>query len=504
MAYKQLLYTVEKTKVLWLYATRIANGETSFGFVEDVAGGTNYLPLGTLPTNKRLAWVSWENKVYFSNLDINLTRLKGKEIENVNTSENYVSGTSDLPEITDKGYREVRAKYMVASDDHLMLGNLVVDGNTSSLILIWSDLYDPDLFVIDSSTEAGYYVMPAQGKEIMGLSFCQGYTNIFTRTGIKSGRYVGYANGIYEFTDIPGNTGCGYHYSVVAGKDLTFFIGNDNFYVLDGNTVQPIGDAIWKLFKATLDTSDLEVVGEIDETKDLVYWRFLANGENGTVSETYYELLYNYKEQKWSLRDSEGILDNWESSESLVTAITCDTLNVPCSYYVSGISPRLCSEFVNEFSFSSLFLTEGSFLEESETTKDGVNGAGREFFLETKDFTFSITDTSVRFNSVRLICDHSEMLGSEASLNESYLEVAVGYRNNLAGDFTWTEYVQVASGGKDEREILFRFRKYNITGKIFKLRVRAKHMTSSFLKVLSSCQFSIEVPDEQSSSYVTR
>jgi hypothetical protein len=385
-----------------------------------------------------------------------------------------------------------------------MLGNLVVDGNTSSLILVWSDLYNPDNFVVDSSTEAGYYVMPAQGKEIMGLSFCQGYTNIFTRSGIKSARYVGLANGIYEFADIPGNTGCGYHYSVIAGKDLTFFIGNDNFYVLDGNTVQPIGDAVWKLFKATLNTADLDVIGAIDETKDIVYWKFLANGENGTVNGAYYELLYNYKEQKWSLRDSEGILDNWRSLESLVTAITCDTLNVPCSYYESGISPRLCSEFVNTFSFSSLFLNADGFLEEDDATKDGVNGAGRDFFLETKDFTFFITDTSVRFNSLRLICNHNEMLGSEAIANESYLEVAVGYRNNLTEAFTWTDYVKVSSGGKDEREILFRFRKYNITGKIFKLRIRARHKDSSFLNILSSCQFSIEVPDEQSSSYVTR
>jgi len=504
MANSQLLSTLERTNVSWLYVAKVDGSSTSLNFVQEQAGGATSSLVGSLATSGRLAWVPWENKIYLGNKDVNLSKLQGKSLDSVNTSDTYKTGTDDKPDFTDRNYREVCAKYLVASDDHLMLGNVVIDGNESSLMLIWSDLYDPDTFVVDSSTEAGYYVMPAQGKEIMGLAYCRGYTNIFTRKGIKAARYVGYSNGIYEFTDISNDVGCGYHYSVISGKDAVFFAGNDNFYILDGNEVQPIGDAIWKMFQDTLSSSNVDLVGTLDEDTDIVSWRFLANGSNGTTDGLYYNLTYNYREQKWSLRDTEGILDVWSSKVNVVTAITCDEINTPCSYYVVGVSPRLCSEFVRAFNFNKLFLVSDSFLEESETTKDGINGAGREFFLETKDLTFTITDTSVRFNHIRLICDHSNMLGSEATATGSYLEASVGYKNNLANAYTWTDYIKVSTGGTDKREVLFRFRKYNITGKLFRVRLRAKHVTTSFLNTLSSCQFSIEIPDEQSSSYVTR
>jgi hypothetical protein len=504
MAYKQILSTISNTNVVWLYCTDVVEGNTLVKRVQDETGSIITSTVGSLSTTGRLSYAPWENRIYFSNKDTQLKRIKGKSITDVLTSDTYASGTKLPVGVGEIGYREVCAKYLVGSDDHLMMANLKVDGNDSPLMLVWSDLYNPDLFVVDSSTEAGYYDMPPQGGEIMGLAYCRGYTLILTRKQIKAARYIGYSSGIYEFMEISNSVGCRYHYSVISAKDIVFFIGYDNFYAIDANELQPIGDGVWKFFQDTIYSLNEEVPAFFDEEAEVVYWKYKANGVNGTTSGNYYDLLYNYKEQKWALRDSEGILQSWRTSSTVVTAITCDELNVPCSYYTGSVTPQRCSDFVRLFSFTSLFLTADTFLVESETSKDGVDESGRTVFIETKDMTFTVSDTAVRLSSIRLLCAHQGMLGDATTESGAYVEISVGYKNNLANEFAWTNYVRVANNAFEEREVNFRFRKYNIAGKIFRLRIRALQAGASFLKSISSCQITVDIPDEQSASYVTR
>lgn len=497
MSLKQILSVTEGGNTSWLYVTDI-NTATEVKHVDQHSGSINTTLLGSLATVGRLAWIAWENCIYLSNKQLNLTRVKAKTVKVISTSDSANDDGDPIP-VGDFGYRRVCAKYLCNSDDHLMLANLVIDGTNLPLMLVWSDLYDPENFVVSSGTEAGYSQVRTTELEITGLAYSRGYTNIFTKNSIISARYVGYDAGLYQFSNLSTSVGCRFHYSVVQAKDAVFFIGKDNFYTLDGTSLSPIGYQVWKLFSEALYSIDDDIPGFLDEAHDIVYWQFKANGSHGTISGNYYHLMYNYREQKWSLRDSEGILDRWQTLSTVVTAITCDELPNPCSTYTQG-----CDTFVRSFSYTKLFLSSGGFLEEIDSKKDGVNGSGRNFFLETGDLAFTATDTMVHLDGVRLFMNHSDMLGAEAVANEAYFEASIGYKNNSSDDFKWTDYVKVSSSGFDLREINFRFRKYNISGKVFRLRLRAKELGTSFLNTISTCQFSIDIPDEQEANFVTR
>lgn len=488
---------------MWLYLTAVAGDTTTIRRVTQVNNNMSFEPLGSLATGKHLNWVAWDTNIYVINEEVTLHKLYGKSLTLISTSDTSGSGGKPNP-AGSTGYRKVCARYAVNADDHLMLGNLSIDGTAEPLMLVWSDLYDPENFVVSSGTEAGFYNVRSTEQEIMGLAYSKGYTNILTRNSIMLARYVGYDAGLFDFTTLSNSIGCRYHGSVVQAKDAVFFIGKDNFYSIDGANVAPIGQPVWKFFDKTNFSIDDSIFGYLSEQDDIVFWKFRANGNNGTISGAYYDLMFNYVEQKWSLRESEGILDYWSSQNTCTTAITCDEISSACNSFTEGSEFYKCSDFVRSFSYTKLFLVSSGLLQENTGRKDGINGAGRDFFLETGDMVFSAVDAEVHLDEVRLFMSHNEMLCEEAASNSAYIEVAVGYKLNSSDTFHWTDYVRVTNERFDKRDINFRFRKYNISGKVFRLRIRARELGSSYLNTISTCQLSIDIPNEQEANYVTR
>jgi hypothetical protein len=231
---------------------------------------------------------SWQDAVYVASHEFNSIKLDGP------TASDVVFG--DIA-------TTVKAKHVLVADDRVFYGNLIQDGSKRAYRVIWSDLYTGDNFTLSESSEAGSYDVGFNKNVITGLSQQHGRINIFTQNSIVQARYVGITQGTYTFETLYNGVGNLYHYSVVNGKGADFFIGRDNFYVLDGTQVIPIGDDIWNVWlNIRKNNRETDIRGYFNDLDTEVYWTVLANGNEGTVDNELWDIVYNYKEKQWYLR----------------------------------------------------------------------------------------------------------------------------------------------------------------------------------------------------------
>lgn len=495
MGFTDIFGTISGGNNLWLYVLN-QEGETEqviYRARQD-SGIITLTELSSLFVKGRLAKTKWGEKIFLTGESCNLLKLQRKTLSTVNTD--------DL-EPDDDGYesRAVSAKYCINADDHLMLANVTINSAKQPLMLVWSDLYDPENFVESTGTEAGYFILQAANEgEITGLGYQKGYVIFTTKTGIHSARYVGYSAGLFEFGSISNSIGCRFHYSLVQAKDILFFAGHDNFYAIDGTMVESFGDPVWELFTELNKNPYGDLPGFADVTKKIVYWRFIANGEKGTVDGKPYELIYNYEEQKWALRASDGIVAFWENLSDVVTSVTCDELPVPCSSFPAGVT---CADFKESFTFARLAVTESLLLKESSTTKAGIDGKGKTITLETKDFIFNSIDQTICVDKVKLLCQHTNMLGTIANTNGAYIKMQIGARDNLSDTIRWSSQVEIdKTVATDVDNMYFHFRPDNVRGKIFRIKLEAYQKANSYVDTIAAFQITLDIPNE--TDYVTR
>ena len=200
-----------------------------------------------------------------------------------------------------KGEKEVAvyvsAKYILVTKDRLFLGNLLIDGEDNPGSIMWSDINNPEDFEVTRSKEADIFNLGANANEVTGLAWTEGVVVTFTKNSIWRSDYEGHDDR-FRTTVLTSNTGCIYHYSVVTVNEISYFIGKDNFYALDGLTLVPIGDPIWNWFNQVAETTKTDnIMGHYELDQDAVSWVFQRKD-----SGNFWCIKYSIRDKIWTTR----------------------------------------------------------------------------------------------------------------------------------------------------------------------------------------------------------
>lgn len=194
------------------------------------------------------------------------------------------------------------AKYMVVTKDRLFLGNVMVGNSYYPARIQWSNINNPEDFSTGLNKEADYSNLGVNAREITGMAYVRDVVVTFCRNCIYRSDYEGHE---YSFrtTLLTVNTGCIYHYSAITVNDLVFFIGKDNFYVLDQFTEVKIGDAIWDWFMKNIKDQFAEkVIAQYELEQNTVSWVFSRAGTDDAWC-----IKYNITQKTWSIRSMQTV-----------------------------------------------------------------------------------------------------------------------------------------------------------------------------------------------------
>ena len=273
--------------------TRIyATSEDAVYYLDNDSNSFLAVPNGSLTgADTQVAFVPWYDRIYITKLGQPLMSLRDTRLEVIDSSWQRDSGNTS-------------ARYAIDADNHLYLANLTEGINSAPTRVRWSDLKNPENFEVSRATEADFFDLEASDTEITGLSKQRGYIIIYTRSSIWRAQYIGLPS-IFSHIPIFNEIGNVFHNSVIRDRGRDFFIGEDNFYLLDGLNLTQIGDPIWKFFESDLG-DDFEfndyVYGYLDKQNMECIWIYRPEG-----STTFSSVVYNYKERKWSVRDEVNI-----------------------------------------------------------------------------------------------------------------------------------------------------------------------------------------------------
>lgn len=160
-----------------------------------------------------------------------------------------------------------------------------------------SGLRDQTLWTPSAATQAANgRLLDTPGKITAGAAL--GIDVVAYKAGsMYLGRYVGPPL-IWLWQRVPGDVGCSGAESVVVVEDKHFFVGQNDFYVYDGTTPQPLNAPCREWFLDNLNESFRSgIIGSVDVPRSLIYWHFTgANQTTGTLNQV---LIYNYRTNQW-------------------------------------------------------------------------------------------------------------------------------------------------------------------------------------------------------------
>jgi hypothetical protein len=149
------------------------------------------------------------------------------------------------------------------------------NGFHDPLLIRWCDVNNYYSWIGDVTNQAGSYRIPKGSKIIQALQASQ-QTLVFTDTGLWSMQYVGQPY-IYQFNEL--GTGCGLIGRKAAGtvSNITYWMGNSQFYRLAGEGIEPIPCPVWDIVFQTFQENNLT-------SADFDKIRFAANSMFGEVT----------------------------------------------------------------------------------------------------------------------------------------------------------------------------------------------------------------------------
>ena len=272
----------------------LASNVYAFGEVEPLIYRNDSEEFEVIPipwyTPRRVptASVNWMGKLYATRPGFPLTRLDGSKFHLVDSA--YEVGRPNLS-----------ARYAIINANHLMVANIRYGAGQYLGRVQWSDIYLPEQWKILEATEADFFDVTDDGLEVTGLSNQRGAAVIYTVNGIWRAVYERLPI-IYRFEQIFTGIGNVYHYAQIQVKDVDFFIGQDNIYILDGLAApQPIGTPIWEFFINDLKDNfrgNMVIAGQNERFSE-VFWTY--ESKDGSLQ----QIVFNYLENQWSRRGAQ-------------------------------------------------------------------------------------------------------------------------------------------------------------------------------------------------------
>lgn len=195
----------------------------------------------------------------------------------------------------------VRAQCLEDYKDFLFLANTEEDGDSYPSRLRWSQWQNPRLWHNneDGSGMAGYVDANEIEGRIVSIKKIGDTLAVYKERGIITINYTG-GETVFSKELLTTKAGLVSPNAIVVLPHSHVFIGKDNIYEFDGNTVTPIGDPIRKWFFN--DVVSLEkIIGYYNESsKDIVFAYSSGSVEDINKDKA---ITYNTYTHAWSVRD---------------------------------------------------------------------------------------------------------------------------------------------------------------------------------------------------------
>lgn len=203
------------------------------------------------------------------------------------------------------------ARTIATIKDFLVAGNTSDADGEIPYRVRWSAIGDPLSWTVNSITQADFQNLDGGGGDIMQIIGGE-FGVIFLERAIYRMDYVG-SPAIFQFRQVEFARGTPAPKSVVQVGNLIAYLGQDGFYMFDGNQSIPIGaNKVDKYFFGDVDFFNISrVVAAVDPTRQLIFWIYPNKSNiNGTPNAG---LVYNYSQNstfRWSRLELTNITDN--------------------------------------------------------------------------------------------------------------------------------------------------------------------------------------------------
>ena len=217
--------------------------------------------------------------VQFGNVVITANNAEKLQAWTVGTSTTWADVSSDAP----------ICKYVTVVRDFVVTGNQSANPNRVQ----WSDINDETDWVSSAASQADFQDIP-DGGDIIGLTGGE-FGLIFLQNSIHRMTYVG-SPLFFQFDNISRGIGCFAQGSIAQYNRTSFFLGDNGFYMCDGQTVTAIGaEKVDRWFFDNVDIQDIDnMSAQVDPERKIVIWNFK------NVSSGYNQLMYQWELGRWS------------------------------------------------------------------------------------------------------------------------------------------------------------------------------------------------------------
>ena len=243
----------------------------------DTLTGGNYRirRLYSVPTDERWQFSVVNDVFCFTNGNVNVQKWDGSAATAVD-----IDATN-----------AVKARYCTCYANRLVLADMYLSSTRQPWTIKWSKEGDPTNWV-DST--AGEIDFAETDEPITGLGRVGNNLIVFKKNGYYVGSRTGVATGPFTFPTYKSGVGNWAPYSLVEAAGTCFWLGHDNFYVMNGQEWEPIGDAIkYEFFSRVNDTERTKVWGVPNPRhNEVIWWAMTGDGQRA--------FSFKYRENSWT------------------------------------------------------------------------------------------------------------------------------------------------------------------------------------------------------------
>lgn len=189
------------------------------------------------------------------------------------------------------------ARYLSVFSDRLIMADMVIDSNRAPWTLMWSAIGDPTDW---TSSSAGVKTFLDTDDPITGISSAGGMFFVYKKMMYHIGKETQDYTAPIQFIQDQRGVSNWAPYSLISFGGTNAFMGLSDFYVINGDTPEPIGGPIRrKFFSIISDTEKKRVFGGHNPRYNELLW--VATTTEGQVV-----LSFDYKEKAWSVYQFES------------------------------------------------------------------------------------------------------------------------------------------------------------------------------------------------------
>lgn len=250
----------------------------SYTLLTDSAGNATAF---TVPDKERWSHTAVDNNLIFTNGNVNVQYF------------NYLTSATKVYNVN--ATYAVKARYCTAFADRLILADTYSGGLRNPVLVQYSANTNPLQFDSGTDATAGSFELLETEDYITGLGRCGPMLGIFKRDSITFYERSGDSTSPLRRYSISTGIGSSAPYSIVEVLGTVVFLGKDDFYLINGNQPEPMGEGMrYKFYDIVGETEATSTWGFVNPTENEVVW--IAN-----TSEGQFAFVWDYKHKEWYL-----------------------------------------------------------------------------------------------------------------------------------------------------------------------------------------------------------